>query len=270
MKSLQLLCWNINQRSGIGQLDLPNMVLEEIVKREPDVLVLTEYVKKSNHSEFILELEKEDYVAITDNRTTTGANEVFIACKKILIKTDNPVIETLPTSNEYPNFLALTLTVDDKELTVVGTRIKTDSYYNSPQEKVNQDYKDRNIQLDNLFKYLEKNIQGSTIITGDFNNGYYKDNDIVETYLATEKGRKYYNYPMLKEKAISKGYKLHTPKGYSCGTLKLDHILTKDCKVVSINYDWSFTSNPSYRNDTIGFPDHAILTAEILSEKGGL
>lgn len=261
MNAIKLLGWNINQRSGVRNSKIEQEVVEEIIRQSPDVCVLTEYVKAQNHNTFVERLVNEGYCVLFDPRYMKGTNEVFIACKKDLLTNDEPKVITFPVDENNPNFLCAVLKFQDGLLNIIGFRIKIRSC-RSNQEGLNADYKARRIQFDNLKSYIE-NIQGATIVIGDFNNSYFSDGDNINSYHG--KARHYYNYPLIKEETESIGFSLHTPNGHSCGkNLKLDHILSKGCEVSNLNYDWTFTANPLYCHSTIGHPDHAILLAKII------
>jgi len=259
MEDKKIAHWNINQRSGVGNSEIPQVIIEEIIKYNPEIFILTEYAKTQNHNSFIDMLVNRSYFVACDPRHVKGVNEVFIACRKNLL-TDGelPQIVTLPIDEYNPNFLGIVLKTYNRVINIIGTRIKI-GRYSSKQEELNTEFKERKIQFDNLKRYLES-IQSSAIVIGDLNNGYFTDTDTIHSYQG--KAREHYNYPLIRQEVELLGYRLHTPPGHSCGSnLKLDHIITKGCSINNLMYDWSFTSNPKYCHDTIGYPDHAILSA---------
>ncbi|HEM5234568.1 TPA: endonuclease/exonuclease/phosphatase family protein, partial [Streptococcus suis] len=152
------------------------------------------------------------------------------------------------------NFLRVTVNIFGKELNIIGTRIKTGG------KDIIEDFKERKIQLDNLISNLPASHE-NTIILGDFNNGFFKQNDDVHSYQG--KAREFYSYPLLVKEMSQLGLTAYTPSDVnSWKYCKLDHIFA-NVPISNENYSWKFLKNPDYQNK-VGYPDHAILTATIL------
>lgn len=258
---MKIACWNINQRSGSRNTEIPILVFEELQKRNLDVIVLTEYSDTQNHENFINKLIHAGY-SVKKTRYEKNTNQILIAVKHTLVVSDIEVnyfdnIETLP------NLLHLKI---NNKWNIVGTRIKIGSYAN--QEEANQEFQDRRMQLERMIDYIS-GLDGKIMLLGDLNNGKHNELDKDKTYRGL--AREHFNYYLIKELLRDKGFKLHTPvESYSWKSspknqCKLDHIVTKqisDSEITNVKYDWDFTDRVDYKKE-VGFPDHAILTATI-------
>lgn len=249
MKKLKAVTWNINLRSKKGIL-IPDIVCKELIRLEADIICLTEYVKTDNHSQFCSSLQTNGYTIFEDVRTIDFGNEILIAIKNDLVN-DCQVI-TIDNDDNNPNFLHVRVTIEGQELNIIGVRIKVGG------ENTFQDFKHRKSQLDKIIFNLP--IHENTIILGDFNNGYFKQDDDVFSYKG--KAREFYSYPLLQSEMNKVGLTVHTPSDEnSWKYCKLDHIIGNIC-VSDENYSWEFLNNPDYKKQ-VGYPDHAILRATI-------
>ncbi len=258
---MKIACWNINQRSGSRKAVIPNLVLEELLKRDLDIIVLTEYSDTQNHKQFIYRLIDAGY-SVEKSGYDINTNQILIAVKRTLVTSDIELhyfdnIETLP------NLLHLKI---NNKLNIVGTRIKIGGYAN--QEEANQEFLDRRMQLERMIDYIS-GLDGKIMLLGDLNNGKHNELDEDKTYKGLP--REHYNYYLIKDLLRDKGFELHTPvESYSWKSspknqCKLDHIVTKkisDSEITNVKYDWDFTDRVDYKKQ-VGFPDHAILTATI-------
>lgn len=253
-------CWNINQRAGVGALNIiPNLVFEELMKRNLDVIILTEFYESLNSQELLLNLVNSNYTVKTSGYFT-NSNQILIAVKNDLVTSDIDVY-CFSNIDPLPNLLHLRM----NDINIIGTRIKIGGY-SRYQDVVNQDFMDRRKQLNKLIDYAS-NLEGQILVMGDFNNGKHNDFDIDKTY--KDVAREYFNYYLMKEDFETNNFLVHTPnesyswKGNSNNQCKLDHIITKNIfEVSNLKYDWEFINNLDYK-EQVGYPDHAILTATI-------
>ena len=250
MTQLTVSTWNINQRSGLGR-QIPEMVVTELRQLNADIICLTEYVKTETHNLFCARLQDIGYEIFEDNRSLEFGNEILVAIKSSLISDSK--FTTIDNDDSNPNFLRVTVNIFGKELNIIGTRIKTGG------KDIIEDFKERKIQLDNLISNLPASHE-NTIILGDFNNGFFKQNDDVHSYQG--KAREFYSYPLLVKEMSQSGLTAYTPSDVnSWKYCKLDHIFA-NVPISNENYSWKFLKNPDYQNK-VGYPDHAILTATI-------
>lgn len=250
MIQLTASTWNINQRSGQGK-QIPEMIVQELAKQNSDIVCLTEYVKTDNHSQFCSSLRTNGYTIFEDVRTIDFGNEILIAIKSDLVN-DCQVI-TIDNDDNNPNFLHVRVTIEGQELNIIGVRIKVGG------ENIFQDFKHRKSQLDKLISNLPATHE-NTIVLGDFNNGFFKQNDNTHSYQG--KAREFYSYPLLQSEMNKAGLTVHTPsEENSWKYCKLDHIIG-NIPISNVCYSWRFLENPDYKNK-VGFPNHAILSATI-------
>jgi len=246
---MKLILWNINSRTKKISESAIKLIMYSLRSCNPDFVVLTEFV---HTAKMLSELGKIGYKTYESRGSEgKGKNGVLIAVKnKFIIKS---VLE-LPVGEIAPNFLCLSLIANGgKVLNVVGTRIEIGG------RNKDADFRDRKRQLLVLLKQLRE-IKGPIALVGDFNNGWYRGNDTLTSYL--EKPRRYYNYPLLKAFMELQGFEANTPDGNSWGEgYKLDHMFTSATFVTELEYSWYFQNAPEYQNK-VGFPDHAQLIAE--------
>src|SRR5699024_4617594 len=172
--TLNIGCWNINQRAGSRNTLIPSLVFEELMIRKLDILVLTEFYETSNSKELVSNLNNADYT-VKISEYEVNSNQILVAIKNELVNTDIDV-HCFNNNDNLPNLLHLRI----NDLNIIGTRIKIGPY-SKIQEIVNQDFMDRRNQLNKLIDYAS-NLEGQILILGDFNNGKHSENDIDKIY----------------------------------------------------------------------------------------
>lgn len=272
MTNLKVLEWNINQRSS--SKDIPNYVITEIIRKNPDIIVLVEF-KGVNNAEMMKENLSDYYVSYYDgtpyslNSIRTG-NGVFIALKKDKFSQPEDKDISYPKifEDKQPNWLKIHATLKNGEyFDVIGVRVRI-------LEESTKDLKSRKEQVEWILK--DNNKLNKQIIVGDFNYGphrtVYKSElklnwqDIIDMIRT---------YGYLKEDISP-----YSPVGTSWKYANLDWLITRGISVdTESDYnelDWSFGryNKSNYvqgylvpegffiRNDS-SYPDHAIFTAEI-------
>lgn len=272
-----VLLWNVNCASGSGNGNTSLLpILDEIdIYNEdvkPDVMILNEFYKHDDYSQFKQELEDAGYRLFDDLRKRKlGVNQVFIALSNRI--KDAEIIGVFNPNekncDKMPNFLSVILQYKEKRIAIIGIRIQcaTGSKFGSKA-----DYQSRGKEFDEFLNYIRELQQEGIediLIGADLNNArilgdeneLYDEKEIQEKY-KNKKGedvdqKDYHNYHLIKLKASRMGLKLITPKNInrSCGnipSLKIDHFLVSESLVVS-NEKYEFKEGS----------DHAVLTATI-------
>lgn len=249
---MKIIEWNINQRSNCkNKNNIPNFISDEIHKQEVDIIILTEFYKVSDWIEFVNKLAKYN-VFYTDNGTDKGIieNEILIAVRKdILVKRIIPLKSTKDNTN--PNFLRVDIKYKEKDLTIIGVRIRDsrgDQAFLDNQHKIfNEEIKKVSKDADNV------------VILGDFNarEKFIKDKSIKETDYTIHHSS-YGSYSFV----FNNG-----------GRAQIDHLIYRGrgIKVESVDNYWDFTKcnklvYQHIHNDggiENPFPDHAILIVNI-------
>lgn len=288
---MNILEWNINQRSSFGGGTIPSLVINEIEKANADVVCLTEYVRGEEHTTFcekISELGYSAFLAPTLNNNILK-NEIFLAVKTNLVK--NPEIKTIEVKKIVPglkekctpDFLHLQLDFEGEPLHIIGARIKIEGLITGPSKiklaRSIEEAKERLYQVKRIIDYIKEEVtEGRIIVLGDFNNFHYLENQTISSWEEDEEYlQNYYSYPLLVQTFSDIGLSAYTPKGennevYSWVNTKLseenpkryirnDHLFT-NATASNVHYDWDFLQNTSYRSQ-VGFPDHAKLTATV-------
>ncbi len=298
-ESLLALEWNINARTGFPGYMIPvNLISNAILEKAPHIFVLTEFVKSVGWLDLkgILE-EKYD---LFDSPYRPCQNGVCIGIRKGcgIEFLENKMEGSLfcPGINS-PDFYEVKVRVNSEDISVIGTRIQIDfcKADSKKQEIRLSEHKQRFEQYSRLVEYIQQ--RENVILLGDFNNSRIlcdemetNESTIEEIYSGKDSIE--YNFQkirsLIRQKTNQK-FSLYTAQGdiSSVGAFwdasegravapapnsgarhKYDHLLTNYFPQ-KVQYHWdflkwyraeSFTPNGKIK---AGYPDHAILLAEI-------
>ncbi|NLJ19387.1 hypothetical protein [Globicatella sulfidifaciens] len=296
---MEIFEWNINQRGG-GKIKMPDFIAKVIAQKKSRIIILTEFVKGEGYEELKTRLEQAGYKIYHNEVSSQGNNEVLIAVKlDEHLSIESKPVEKMNTQQKIlPNFLQLNAIYCQKELIVIGVRIRVLPTYEKRGRVFFTEVKNE-IKL--VFEYLEKktfteadikkkilnisrdgwkqlmvrfkelqiealkehmdSINDNILCSGDFN---YKSKQLEEVVNWTD-------------------YEIITPtEGFSfafggggLNNTSIDHIITKGLYAKDANYDWKFMkmdeiykglSEEDNKSHLKGNPDHAILTADIIIE----
>lgn len=263
---MKLKSWNINQRSGNSILpDIPDFVAEELLKDDPDVIVVTEFYKIEDWQKtFESKFEKYNTL-VTDN----PYNEVFLAVKKRY-----QISSVFSWESDYdknlPDYIEVIVRNEDKRIAILGCRILVDSNkvkkYGTPV--YDEELKCRQkqfITITNRIKGILEEDEDILIVgMGDFNTG--SRNNVNKNWSRS-----------VMESCLDKLHvRLYTPDGqshlgYCCPDLLF---ASKDVVIEAGPYGWDFTKNDLFiypqgehtKNITVGYPDHGIISAKIVNK----
>lgn len=301
MEKLKIMEWNINGRSSYGNYTVPvKLIADEIWEIEPDILILTEFVKSLGWGSLKDILEERYYIKSTSY--VNGQNGILIGVRKRdrLCLVDNSKRERLGEENDncnMPDFLQVEVQIDGKPYQIIGTRVRIGCRKRGlPEQKSRME---QFLCLSNYIKSLD-----NVIVAGDFNNNRIlgkEDStyqDVEDEY--ADKVSKDYNYQLICSKLDEK-YKFATPAGNlssmgiyekeyygKCRQIgevyvredekqrhKYDHFIVNKEINISCQYLWEFLKkrkcgdifiynrNKCGYEMKIGFPDHAILVGEM-------
>lgn len=243
-KEIKYIEWNLNARGGINY-EIPMFITKYL--KEADLFVLVEFCASKGWDRF--KDEMKEYDLYCSPYTSVGYNQVCIGIRRdIKYKLISVVTKDICDIN-IPEFLQINIMMDNKELSIIGTRIKTQS-----------DTKDKQI---NYLKNYFKNVQ-RFICLGDFNADYSNLSDKLLPVSDVYGPRVYQGY-----------YSYVHRRG---GTSGLDWIVSKNIGAIYngyidaekspySTYDWGFVIEEngygSKKEDDYlnihGLPDHAIL-----------
>lgn len=258
--------WNIRMAATFpcnNGYAIQTWVVDEILKDEPDCIVLTEFVVSKGWDYLQRELEEKNYNWFISS--VTGQNGILIALKRNgmydfsdAFSYKNKAINSSEVLSEkhaviyHPNFYEIRIKMNKEIVSIIGVRI-------------------RNAQKGAQFRALDdylSTLKHKVICVGDF-NAYWAD-----------KWNSPANNTLSK---TSRSYDLYTPS-YKVGPdwysfvhsngkmVQLDHLITNIKSAhIKVKYDWEFINqNNGYNNiqknspqKPKGLPDHAILKAEI-------
>lgn len=253
---LSYLEWNVNARGG-RDYQIPSFIGNYL--KPVDIFVLVEFCASNGWENFKNSME-EDYDLYVSPFSSMGFNQVCIGISKKL-KYKLKSVKTLDISDHFkPEFLRVDIELEQKILTIIGTRIKS-------QEDYEFKVKTKTEQLYFLKDYI-RNIDNGVLCTGDFNELQSSLKDIF-TPIAECYGprivKNYYSYVF--ENGDKRGLDWALTKNVSKVFNGYDD--KKDSPYAS--YDWTFVSEANgYGNLTKdeylgikGLPDHAILKGMI-------
>ena len=270
--------WNIGMAAAIPSNNhflLKKWVIDEVIREEPDCIVLTEFVIAKGIDYYLDQLEEKGYHWFISN--STKENGILIALKKESFSFDNTFDYSKDSvlkgnqvlkSNQVlkgnqvlfgtniPDFYEIRVTYHNIPLSIIGVRIKVSLRNNEILYKQNQ--------FDALDSYLSK-LTHDVICIGDF-NAYWSN---------TWKTQKNHTLPKTKN-----SFCIYTPD-YDGGLrwsyvqrrgnkVQLDHLISNiKNKEISVEYDWGYLSKyrigiqPDAYKPSCGLPDHAILKVNI-------
>ena len=249
---LKYLEWNLHAQGG-RDYNIPGFVPEYL--KQVDLFVLVEFKIAKGWSDFTEELES-DFDLYCSPYATQEYNQVCIGLRKTAFGESNAIITADNMCNgNIPEYLRVDIPLQGKNLSIIGTRIKTQS------GTKNEQYAWLKEQLSGIERY---------ICLGDFN--------CVSTVLSqTFDGEAVVYGPR-----ISNNYYSYVFEDGESRFRGLDWALIKGAKRVyngygdSVDspyatYDWSFVNQENGYGDKTerdylnirGLPDHAILKGMI-------
>ena len=260
--------WNIGMAATIPSnhgYNLKSCVIEEIIKGQPDVIVLTEFVVSRGIDYYFEVLEKNNYHWFISS--STKQNGILIALKESEFGFDDTFNYRISSINNSeilkcdfsPDFYEIQVKYRRRKLSIIGVRIRKDLS--------NNDSNYSKLQFKAIDTYLSSlsSLNHDVICIGDF-NAYWgqtwnttENNTLHKTakdyILCTPPSPQWYSYVMPNGKKV-----------------QLDHLVTNLKNIdMRAEYDWSFMNTLRYKNSIhaeskkkiSGLPDHAILKVEI-------
>ncbi len=269
-RELRAETWNLHAQGGYGRVWTPEWVVTEIVRYDTDVVILTEFHPAAPEKEcFARLLEEYGYLcAVSENRQ---GNEVMIAVKR-----EHPIVYVawVPCygKNRVPENLRVDVLVNGEELvTVLGVRIKEVKSGN--HEALRRAGKVDAVQAQTRLAEAQalfggvRELKQPVLIGGDFNT--YRDGTCVKDW----------NGEVLQDMADKAGFETVCPeRGSSIGfehgnnDYRYDRFLVRRLKHLAPPiYDRGFVVHAphvyrhgrDFKDILAGFPDHAILKAEL-------
>jgi exonuclease III len=253
-KKMKLIEWNINKRSN--HVISPSFVSERILKLEPDVICLVEYVADSG-----IRSALNEHYWFAESIKESG-NQVLIAVSKNYAHNGIRVICDKEQKGCY-NFLHINFKDSAGEIiSIIGVRMLT----GRGENKI-----DAIKQTPPLNKYLES-IKTKLICVGDFNIREYRMSKWFPNY-------KIQVVKESNEPANRSSFFFPDDYNEEIKTLGiLDHVLVRKDVKVEAEYSWDFISDDvmypyqeisaisvgkQYFKIPIGIPDHGIMICNI-------
>ncbi|MDE6625228.1 MAG: hypothetical protein K2K56_02525 [Lachnospiraceae bacterium] len=248
---IKYLEWNLNAR-GNKNYTIPSFVPEYIIQKNVDIMVLLEFCCGDNWNDFKCILEK-DYDLYISPYISGNYNQVCIALRRSRkFQMEKIIVEDACDIN-IPEFLQIDVHIDEKQINIIGTRIKTEG-----KSKENQ------------YNFLKTHFKSlnTVLCLGDFNCVYNKLSEFMDAELDVYGPRIKNNYySFVFENGDCQGLDWVITKGISSVYNPYDD----KNKTPYATYDWEYiTEDNGYEKKTKadylnieGLPDHAILTGAI-------
>lgn len=278
----KIVTWNINQASNrYGRNKIPELIIKELVRQNPDVLVLTEFAFGDGANEFLDNLTKRHYTFFpreaTEN-TKNKQNEVLVVWREELFecKRENSTSEIVTNVNNRPNFVKVCLLDKQtkKEIVVAGVRITMAKWIPKNLSKIEMQkaYHEQAIMRRKQMEYIYYSLEdfSTVIIMGDFNN-YRRGTNIQDWNIneLTCNRSEYCRYTPTGQSIYNEN------QGDTEYQFAEDHFITKGCSIKDYVYDRSFVNwdkqvysrGSDFDNydweGLIGYPDHAVLYGDL-------
>lgn len=243
---MKLLTWNVNHRTR--PRPIPDLVPEAIKALEPDLLVLTEYVRGPSHRSFLSSLAEFGLIHTLISPEVRGQNSVIIASRRPLAPGRiyaPPIAPALPH-----NFLHVELPEDG--LQVIGIRIPDYSRQSSIRKAC----------WDWLCSRAAELVHTPIVMIGDFNSD--------PNYSKSRCGDRF-------AQLVADGWQLALPEdGASYWSpnnhaVRLDHaFVSKDYRVMSARYIDRVDGLILANRHSYTLPDHAALEIVIENVSGSV
>lgn len=301
MEKLKLLEWSLNLSS------LKNRVVHEDVEKNinnevvPDIIFLMETVRDNDFviKNYVKVVESDNW---NGNTVSIYIKEILIKEKEVIVEARLGRIPNEPLCIS-PNFAQVNIRVNGirYHLMAYRTRVSNSSYYDFLERRKQMDTFLRYIARVKLENIIIMGDFNNGNIRGDINDSSFATIMHNEKY---DQIKARYFYQRIREDFREEGLVLKTPRsGYSYGIydkknnkwnknanadygyLKIDHIVVSEGIEFFINekeetlisYDWNFLETYFEKgkekllieNSEIkkGFPDHAMLIAEVMVKK---
>ncbi|MES2842383.1 MAG: endonuclease/exonuclease/phosphatase family protein [Pseudomonadota bacterium] len=234
---MRLVTWNVNHRAKARKI--PAWIVAAIEQREPDLLVLTEYVEGLEHQDFSSALADIGLAHVACSTRVSGHNQILIAARLPLL----PGQVFAPALHDAvpPNFLHVTL--PDIGVDCFGVRIPVGSGF---------DHLKRSL-WEWLLDTAASKVDARALLTGDLNTHPGDSHARCGDCLAS-----------LQELGWRSGSPVRGASfGGPEGSRKIDHLyVTSSLTVSNSVYDWEWT-NAENGWDKVGLPDHAMIVADL-------
>ncbi|WHX25116.1 hypothetical protein QNH47_13160 [Virgibacillus halodenitrificans] len=252
-----LLEWNIQGAGGTCDYSTPKFVVDTIIGKNVDIIVLVEFYTGGNFDYVRKRMQNDYYIFISpfvDDR-----NQVLIALKRDKFKEGNisNVITIDPMDIKLPEYLQINIKTEQEEVfSIIGTRIKTSGLK-----------EDREAQ----FKFLDNKIGSiaKVVCIGDFNVNITKvDKLLTSADVYGPKTQDDARWSFVHNDGGKVGIDLIAARKIGILKKEKDDLSFKEGYEMYAKYDWDFLNKKNgFENLTssdflpafTGKPNHAIL-----------
>lgn len=226
---MKIICFNCNSRT---KYKIPSFVIDTIIKKEPDVAILTEVIPSFNDNDY--NRFTKDY-KIACSIFEKGKNSIIIAVRshdELSIERVNSVANGFKQDELAPNFLNVIVKEKDKIFNIIGFRMLTSEMDYDFERKLFNTFFDNNNEIIN-----PDSPKLITVLAGDFNNAKHfgslnrSFDDVEDKYWTQNWNEKTLRYEGDKFRRAHYNYNLHIIQ---------DKLLEKGLRMVEGEDDYSF------------------------------
>lgn len=255
--SYTFLEWNIRGAGGYDNYSIPKFVVDTILEKNTEIVILTEFYIGCNFDYFKQHIQDNYYMFISP--FAYGYNQILIALNKNTFEESDihEIITINPLDSSLPEYLRINIQNQASEgFSIIGTRIKT--------QGGSEDRKKQFEFLDNQIKRADK-----VICVGDFNVFFRNLRPLLksaEVYapriINNERWSFVHKNGDKVEIDLIAAKNIEVPKNLE------DELSKKEGDKMYAKYDWNFVNKkngygsltPNHcLSELTGKPDHAIL-----------
>jgi hypothetical protein len=235
---MRLVAWNLNHRAA--RRSIPQWIDASLLKSEPDIVILTEYVEASDHERFVSSLAHGGLSHVSITARVVGENQLLVASRELHVL-GNEIAPNIHKSVP-PNALHVTLV---SGIEVLGFRMPAFEGQDRPRKRDT---------CNSLLEVAARLAQRPAVIAGDFNTAFGDSKaacgDCLDTLTASGWRR-----------APADGCTWrHTSGTERC----IDHaFVSSGIHVSAAQSSWEFQElGPEAKTGKVGLPDHAMIIVD--------
>ncbi|WP_079708726.1 endonuclease/exonuclease/phosphatase family protein [Paraliobacillus ryukyuensis] len=246
--------WNVQGAGGYPDYSTPNFVIDTIIEKNVDIIVLVEFYIGCNFD--YVRQRMQDYYYIFISPFVYKHNQILIALNRNKFKERdiNDIITINPMDKKFPEYLQINIkTEQEKIFSIMGTRIKT----NCLREK-QFDF------LNNKIRLIDK-----VICIGDFNvTNSHACKYLTSTEIYGPRTLDNARWSFVHKDGGKVGIDLIAVKNIRILQNEKDDLSEKEGYKMYAKYDWDFVNKKNgyerltssdYLPEFSGKPNHAIL-----------
>lgn len=249
--------WNIQGAGGYGDYSTPKFVVDTVIEKNVDIVVLVEFYIGCNFDYLRQGMEDNYYIFISP--FVYKHNQILIALNRNKFKERDisNIITINPIDIKLPEYLQINIkTEQEKKFSIIGTRIKTNCHKEDKEKQF--DF------LNNQIKLIDR-----VICIGDFNVTHSNAKEfLTSAKIYGPRTRENARWSFVHKDGGKVGIDLIAAKNIRILQNMKDNLSEKENYKMYAKYDWNFVNKKNgygkltssdYLPEFTGKPNHAIL-----------